>query len=245
MFFLKKLLTALCLPPLGPLLLAVLGLALLRRRRGLAKACIGSGLGALFLLSLPLVGNALLRTHESFPPLSANALARAQAIVVLGGGSYYAAPEYGGDTLGAASLERVRYAAWLYRHGPLPILVSGGAPFGGRAEAESMQQVLGGEYGVPVRWVETLSRDTAENAALSAPLLHQADVQRIVLVSHAWHLPRAKSAFEAQGFTVLPAPTAFTTASPSLFEELLPSGKALNNSRLALHEWLGRLLYRR
>jgi uncharacterized SAM-binding protein YcdF (DUF218 family) len=241
MFYLKKILTALLLPPLGPLLLIALGGWLARRQRRAGSLLAGVALLGLIALSLPIVGNALLRSQETFPPLAAAALQGAQAIVVLGGGSRYAAPEYGGDTVNGQSLQRLRYAAVLARRSRLPVLVSGGAPFGGRPEALAMQDVLENDFGIMVRWTETASRDTAENARLSAAMLAAGGVRRIVLVSHAWHLPRAAALFERQGLVVIAAPTGFTTDSPALLENLLPSALALEKSATALHEWLGRL----
>lgn len=246
MFLLKKILAALILPPAGPLLLALCGLWLTRAKswrwqhggRWLATL----SLLGLLLLSLPFVGNALMAPLEPHPPIAPEQLLRVQAIVILGGGSYHAAPEYGGDTVGYTTLERLRYGARLARQSGLPLLVSGGAPYGGRPEAESMKAALEQDFGVKVRWVETASRDTAENASLSAPLLKAAGVARIALVSHGWHLPRAIALFEKQGLQVIPAPTAFSTGSPSLVENLLPS--ALVRSRWALNEYLGRLYNR-
>lgn len=243
MFLVKKLLAALILPPAGPLLLALFGLWLTRlknrrwQRGGLWLATLS--LLGLLLLSLPVVGNALTAPLEPHPPIAPEQLQRVQAIVILGGGSYHAAPEYGGDTVGYTTLERLRYGARLARKSGLPLLVAGGAPFGSRAEAEAMREALEQDFGVKVRWIETASRDTAENASLSAPLLKAAGVTRIALVSHAWHLPRAIALFEKQGLQVIPAPTAFSTGSPSLVENLLPG--ALVRSRRALNEYLGRL----
>lgn len=242
MFYVKKILVALLLPPFGPMLLIACGLWLTRRQRRIGMLLAIAGLLGLTALSVPAVANAMLRAQETIAPLALDALAGAQAIVVLGGGTAYAAPEYGGDTVNAQSLQRLRYAAMLQRRSGLPLLVSGGAPFGGRPEALSMQAVLEQEFSLKVRWAETVSRDTAENAALSAPILKDDGIRRIVLVSHAWHLPRAVAAFERQGFTVIAAPTGFTRDSPSLLEDLLPSAFALEKSRMALNEWLGRLL---
>jgi len=246
MFLLKKLLTALILPPAGPALLALLGLWLMRakgRRRQHAgfTLAILSLLG-LFALSLPVVGNALMAPLESYPPITQDQLQRVQAIVILGGGSYYAAPEYGSDTVDYATLERLRYGARLARESRLPLLVTGGAPFGGRPEGESMRDALETDFGVKVRWVEAASRDTAENASLSAPILRSAGISRIALLSHGWHLPRAIPLFEKQGLTVIPAPTGFSTGSPSLARTLLPGG--LVRSRQALNEYLGQLYNR-
>lgn len=244
MFLLKKLLTAVLLPPAGPVLLALFGLWLTRTaksrrwRNGGARLAMLSLFG-LLVLSLPVVGNALLASLESHPPITQTQLRRVQAIVILSGGSYFSAPEYDGDTVSNATLERVRYGARLARESRLPLLVAGGAPFGGRPEGESMKAVLEDEFGVPVRWVEAASRDTEESASLSARLLKERGVTRIALLSHGWHLPRAVPLFEKQGLEVTPAPMGFSTAPPSAVASFLPGG--LGNSSQALHEYLGRL----
>ncbi|MCX7181003.1 MAG: YdcF family protein [Proteobacteria bacterium] len=246
MFLLQKLLTALILPPTGPVLLALFGLWLTRARSrrwqhaGLTLATLS--LLGLFVLSLPIVGNALMAPLEQHPPITKARLQQVQAIVILGGGSYYGAPEYGGDTVGYTTLERLRYGARLARESRLPLLVSGGATFGGRPEGESMREALENDFGVRVRWVEAASRDTAENASLSAPMLKAAGITRIALVSHGLHLPRAIALFRQQGLEVTPAPTAFSTGSPSIVEDLLPGGLA--RSRWALREYLGQLYNR-
>ncbi len=247
MFLLKKILAALILPPAGPVLLALFGLWLSRSGKSRRWQHGGAALAALCLLgllilSLPLVGNALMAPLENHPPITPPQLQRVQAIVILGAGSYYAAPEYGGDTVSHYTLERLRYGARLARESRLPLLVTGGAPFGGRAEAESMREALEVDFGIKVRWVETASRDTAENAGLSAPMLKAAGVTRIALVSHGWHLPRAIPLFEKQGLEVMPAPTAFSTGSSSLIGNLLPGG--MNRSRQALNEYFGQLYNR-
>lgn len=247
MFLLKKLLTAVLLPPTGPVLLALFGLWLMRSgrsqrwRSGGARLAVLSLLG-LLVLSLPVVGNALLVSLESHPPITLAQLRRVQAIVILGGGSYFGAPEYGGDTVSIATLERLRYGARLARESRLPLLVTGGAPFGGRPEGESMKAVLEDEFGVPVRWVEAVSRDTEESASRTAQLLKARGVSRIALLSHAWHLPRATPLFERQGLEVTPAPMGFSTSAPSVLASFLPGG--LGNSSRALHEYLGRLYNR-
>jgi len=245
MFLLKKLLAALILPPAGPVLLALFGLWLTgsanRRRRIGGRWLAGLSLFSLLILSLPPVGNALMAPLETYPPVTGEQLRRAQAIVVLGGGAYYA-PEYGGDTVGATTLERLRYAARLARATKLPLLVTGGAPFGGTPEAESMREALAVDFGLKARWVETGSRDTAENASLSAPLLKAAGIARIALVSHAWHLPRAVPLFEKQGFEVIPAPVGFSSGSPTMPADFLPG--SLGQSRDALNEYLGQLYNR-
>ncbi len=84
----KTLLKGLILPPAGPILLAVLGLFLIRRRPLLARTCLVLGLGSLWLLSTPVVSDALERLAEHYPPLDLRSTSGVQAIVILGGGGY-------------------------------------------------------------------------------------------------------------------------------------------------------------
>lgn len=247
-FVAKKLLTALVLPPVGLVLLVLLGWRLASRpvrpwpRMG--KGMIGLGLLSLVLLSLPVVSDALLRAQERYPAVTAETLQQAEAIVILGGGMYYNAPEYGQDVVNHWSLERVRYGAYVQRQQPLPILVTGGAPSGGRPEAEAMRDVLVQEFRGQVQWVENASLDTAENARYSARLLHASGVKTIALITHGWHLTRAVPLFEREGLTVIPAPTGFTTSSSLWLFRWLPSAAAFEDSSIALREALGRLVLR-
>jgi len=243
-FLLKKLLTALALPPAGPLLLAALGLLLIRRRPRLGKSLAWSGLALLWLLATPAVTKPMLAAVEDVPPLDIAQAKGAQAIVVLGGGSYHAAPEYGGDTVSRWTLDRLRYAARLQRETGLPLLVTGGAPLGGVAEARSMRAALERDFGVKVRWVEDASADTRGNARFSAPLLRKAGMKRVLLVTHAWHMRRAQGEFAAENVTTIAAPTGYETTGPLTALDLLPGPGGLRTGRIALHEWLGGLVQR-
>jgi uncharacterized SAM-binding protein YcdF (DUF218 family) len=240
MFLLKKILTALVLPPTGPLLLAAFGLWLARWQPRGGRALASLAVTILLLMTLPVVSDTALRSLENAPPLAAERLQEAQAIVILGGGTYFDAPEYGGDTVSAISLVRCRYGARLARASGLPVLVTGGKVFAGQPEAHSMARLLNDEFGVPVAFVEDVARDTRENAERSARLLKAAGLTRVVVVSHAFHLPRAIPLFQAEGLTVIPAPTAFTTDSGSVWLRFLPSMGALRNMGYFMHEWLGR-----
>lgn len=240
MFLLKKLLATLVLPPASLLILALAGLWLGRRHPRAGRWVSGVAIVLLLLLSMPWVANRLLRTLEDDPPISRDRLARAEAIVILGAGSYFGAPEYGGDTVNDLALERLRYGARLARQSGLPVAVTGGAPWGGKPEGESMREAMVIDFGITPRWVETTSRDTAENAAFLAAMLRQDGISRIALVTHVWHMPRARLLFEHEGIEVVPAPTGFTIDGPDPFAGWLPGTKALRRSWFASHEWLGR-----
>ena len=240
-----QLLSAALLPPLVWVILLAIGLSLQRRRPRLAMSITLFSIISLYSLSTPLAGGLLQQSLEIAPPLSPDALAQADAIVVLGGGRRKNSAEYGGDTLNSTSLERLRYAAYLHRSSGLPILVTGGKPNGGSlAEGHIMQQVLQEEYGITPRWIEADALTTWDNAHLSAPILKHAGIQRIALVTHAWHLRRAAPRFEAHGLIVISAGTQFSNTRVDSIIDLLPTPAGLRSSTFALHEWMGILWYK-
>lgn len=236
---LKAIFKALALPPAGPLLLALIGLALWHRRPRLARALAAAGVGALLLLSLPIVSSALQVAASDTQALDPAAARGAQAIVILSGGLRRNAPEYGGDTLGRLSLERTRYGAKVARETGLPVLVTGG-PYGHtRPEAQVMRETLEREFGVPVRWVEDRARTTRENAQLSAQMLRPLGIERVILVVHAFDVRRARLEFERAGLSVLPAPTLIPRLAVAGIVDFLPSAAALQFSYYALYELFG------
>lgn len=236
----KEILVALLLPPGNGLFLIVVAALFRRLRWAFGLAALGTAL--LVLQSLPPVSAALMASLESRAGPVLQDADDAQAIVVLSGGLNRGAPEYGGDTAGERTLLRLRYGAVLAHRFGLPVLVSGGRPDHAiRSEAAVMADILEREFAVRVRWQETQSRTTAENAMLSAKILRDAGVHRIVLVTQAFHMPRAVRLFRAAGLEVVPAPTQFKSAgrSPFTWLDLLPRISALHDSYYALHEWLG------
>ncbi len=237
---LPAVLKALLLPPGVLLFVALAGLAMSRRwpRFGVRTAI--TALVAMYALSTPIVASVLLLAIGcSTTPLDTAQARAAQAIVIPGGGLRRAAPEFGGDTLGRLTLERVRYGAMVARASGLPVLVSGGRPRGYEmSEADLMRGALEHEFSVAVRWIESESRNTRENAVRTAAILLPAGVQRIVLVVHAFDVPRARREFEAAGFDVIVAPTQLPRLSADELLDFLPQPSALQSSYYALYEML-------
>src|SRR5690606_7535416 len=145
------------------------------------------------------------------------------------------------------AVERLRYAARLARASGLPLLLSGGSPYDQlQSEAQLGAELLIRDFGVPVRWLESQSRTTWENARFSAQMLEQAGVRRIVLVTTAAHMPRALWCFERSGLTVLPAPVGFLGQPRVLpLGVWLPDAAAVAQNGALLNEAFGRLLYPR
>ena len=245
---LKPLLTSLLMPPLAPLLLALLGvlLAFRKKRGGLALAA----LSLLALWGLSCHGTAVWLARHALPQFAPASVAqlqarKVQAIVVLGGGLLPEAPEYGGTAQPSPSTAaRLRYGIWLARQSGLPLAFTGGAGWAAdgmqqASEADVAARVAQQDFGFALRWSEAVSRDTSSNARLLAPVLMREGVQRIALVTDAWHMPRSVAAFQRAGFVVTPAPMAFTLPFESRLLQWLPSAQGLLASRQVLRECLG------
>ena len=247
---LKPVLSALVLPPAGPLLLVLLGVLVATRRRGAGLALAVLALVLAWLLST--TGTAVLLSRWLLPdlqPLRVQQVQQVQAIVVLGGGVLPQAPEYGVAQPGPHTLSRLRYGAWLARESGKPLAFAGGigwAAAGTDTEAEGTvaTRVLQEDYGLKLRWMDDRSRDTVENASRMGEQLRRDGIRRIALVTDATHIPRAAAAFRAVGFEVLPAPTGFVIAAERPLLQWFPSTTGVADCRALLREWLGRAVMR-
>jgi uncharacterized SAM-binding protein YcdF (DUF218 family) len=237
-------LSSIVLPPTALVILTLLGLLLLRRRRALGLSLIAGSQVVLLALSMPVVAGALARSLEP-PPVATAGLKGAQAIVILAGGSKRGAPEWGGETVNDFTLQRVRYGARLARTSALPVYVTGGVPPGAsHAEAALMADVLARDYGITVKWIDSAAETTRGNAQMAAKDLKPLGIERVVLVTTAIHMPRSRHAFEAVGFSVIPAPTDYFGQRPFSADQLLPSAGALRVAHFALREWISMGVYR-
>ena len=245
-WFLINFIAAFLLPPLSLLLPLALGIWLFYRRPKLARTLLAASFGLLWLCSTPYFAECALHLLEArTAPLSGQHQS-ADAIVILGGGTYFHAPEYADqDTISEAALVRLRYAAKLQRATGKPILVTGGKPLGNSvSEAQQMRATLEQDFQVPVRWTEDASNNTFENARYSFQILQKAGIKKIYLVTHAWHMPRSAWVFRRAGFEVIEAPTAFTTRYQTDLLAFVPRADALRDSKIFVHELIGLLWYR-
>lgn len=262
-------------PGLGITLITVLGVAVLFLNRASRKRSVVRGLFVLalifsFFISCRATGYAiaywiegeslralapgqlahLARIGDPSNPLAktlSNETVIPQAIVILGGGIRHDGREKPhANTLNGRTAQRVHYGAYLARNSSLPVLVSGGlVPSTKVSEASVMARVLKDDYNVEVKWLEENSLDTFGNARESALVLKAAGINRIVLVTQAFHMRRSALVFEAQGLQVLKAPVGFMGGNGAdLSLAWLPSASGIESTYLAGHEVIGLLLYR-
>lgn len=245
---LSKLLTLLIYPLSSSLLLLALGLVFLTLRQArLGHTLIVLATAWLWLCCTATFADFLMGKLESgIPPRAMSAIEPERAIVLLGGAMR-------GDThMGTFAdlieqADRLVYAVALYKAGKAPVLLlTGGTLVGGRTEAEQMRDLLL-VMGVPEQHMllETGSRDTHDNAVFSARMLKERGIDRILLVTSAFHMRRAAALFEAQGLEVVPAPTDYQRlVSDSVVPGWLPMVSNLSRTTHALHELIGYQIYR-
>jgi uncharacterized SAM-binding protein YcdF (DUF218 family) len=256
----KPVIAAWVLPPVPFILLMLVGARLLYWRRGLGWAVIFLACTGMWLSQSAAVGRwmqrqwlappAALEPQQQAELRRAAASGRKLAIVVLGGGREALAPEYGLSNLSPTSLARLHYGLHLGRLTGVPVMFSGGVGWGasiGAAEAEAAARIAERDYGRPLKWQESESRDTRENAARSLALLQPAGVTQVVLVTHGWHMPRALRAFQVEvqrhnyNLRVLAAPMGLASEEPTSVD-WLPSAHGNALVRHVVHELLGQWL---
>jgi len=173
--------------------------------------------------------------------------ARVGAIVVLSGNVLHPLPSRPFQMSGFETYQRTMYAAWLHHQLPeVPVLVCGGSPGAPHIEsfAATMQRVLAGAGVRPeFIWTEEKSRSTYENAVFGAQILREKGIERIALVTEAYHMPRAERCFRKQQLEVIAAPSGFRNFD-FLPREFVPGWSGIRHSEMVLHELVGLLWYR-
>jgi uncharacterized SAM-binding protein YcdF (DUF218 family) len=238
--------------------LLIIAALFLRRRLGWQWAILILALFLLWVGGNRWVSMGLTRSLEwqYLPPAE---LPRAEVIVLLGGGTRSALYPRQIVELGGGGT-RVLYAAWLYHQGAAPYILASGGRIdwleSGNSAAEEMATILE-MMDVPkdAIWLEENSRNTAENASECRKILQEKGINRIILVTSAFHMPRSVPLFEHQGFEVIPAPTDYSVTQedwerltepnlPAQLINLLPSADQLVSTTRSLKEYLGMLVYR-
>ncbi|TNJ39196.1 YdcF family protein [Chlorobaculum thiosulfatiphilum] len=247
MLILSKLLPLFVLPPGICLLLAIAGLLFKRRY------LVWIALALLWALSLPVVGDALMRRIEMpYHRIPVESVRRADAIVVLSG----MLRQLDGAPLGefGEAADRFEGGVDLFRAGKAPVLVFTGGQMPWQPDAAPEGELLAARArlrGVPagsIRLTSTVA-NTAGEAVATAALLGVAHgkPKRIILVTSTFHMSRALMLFRAAGFEVEPFAVDFRATDQmrqTTMLDFLPDANGLDASAMALREMIGRTVYR-
>lgn len=224
------------------------GLMLATRRRRLAAGLVLFGAFGLLLGGLsPLSPLLMLPLEERFPQWREGEAPA--GIVVLGGSIETGLSAARGQFVGNDADERQAAMADLARRFPEARLVftGGNASLagGGASEADVISRHADSLRLPRSRLIlENRSRNTHENAAFTAALVQPKPGERWLLVTSAWHMPRAVGCFRQAGFTVEAYPVDYRTAgwTPLRFGGFASEGLLILD--LAVKEWIGLLAYR-
>lgn len=249
MFFLSKLIDLL-LHPLA-WVSALLLCGLVAHRHGTARRLLACALVLLVVLGWEPLPDALLLNLESrYAEWAPDADLRAyHGIVVLGGALEpgYLAQAHTQPLLNDAAERMTATVSLARRHTHLRILFTGGEGDllgAGPSEAQRARQFFT-DQGLDLQRLvlEDASRTTAENATLGARRVGAERHKRWLLVTSAWHMPRAMARFEQAGWQVHAYPVDFRTA-PATPWTTYSLTLALRKWHLAAHEYVGLWAYR-
>ncbi len=250
-FFLASKLLWLAVAPVTLLLLltaAGAGLVGTRRTR-LGRRLVLTGVGLLLLCGVLPVGTLMLRPLEDFfPPLPANTPAPT-GIIVLGGSSDQALSAARGRVTITEAADRLTEAVALARRYPAARLVFTGG-------SNALTGITVTEAGDARRlWIdlgvapdrittEDRSRNTDENVRFSKRLIEPRPGDTWILVTSAYHMPRAVGLFEANDWPVIPDPVDYRTFGTAAdFTPNADVAQGLSRFSMALREWIGLVAY--
>lgn len=235
----------LCLP-LGLLLTTSRREGFRRWGRGILVA---SAIALFFTGALPLGGMMLAELERRFEPLDPPGEAELGGVIVLGGGvDAEMSHRRGLLELNAAGDRILAMLELLERYPSLPVVYSGGSGewrrvLGGDADALKFSAYIGPRIAQGVI-LETDSRNTRENAVNTAALISSLGGGKPwILVTSAWHMPRAVGAYRALEVKVIPAPVDYRGGRP-LRDGLLRWVRNFSELSLASKEWAGLFVYR-
>ena len=243
MLYVVKLLYAWLLPPgLFILLLLIAHILFVKTRRTRYYFMV---LALMYLLSITLVSDHLLQPLETYyaqPEIAA--VRNADAIVVLGGGSVGGVKDFDGEGQTAADpANRLLMGIRLHRALKLPILVSAGQVFSYTGTEADIEYRLLKSVGIGEAFIlkEDRSRNTVENARYTKQLCEKMGMDKVILVTSAYHLPRSVLIFEREGVNVIPYPTDYKTNKEIAIDafSFTPSAEAVRTSAIAMKEYLG------
>lgn len=228
MFFLKKLLTALILPP-GLIILFFCAIFLFSKRKNIIRfIAVFCGV-FIYILSIEPTSDFLISKLENQYRIPQRL--EGDVIVILGGGVYNS------GTFKEDTVNRAIAGYYVFKKTNLPIILSGGSVEGKLSDSEAMYQFFR-DLGIPENKLieEKNSRDTGENASFTVKICKEKGYGSIILVTSAYHMKRAVKHFSDKGVKVLPYPADSKISGSYNIYSFLPKSATLSLSVKVLRE---------
>ncbi len=225
-----------------------------RYRKKKMATLVGACLLMLWLAGSPFFAERLMSTLEGrYVSKEATAYPNGGAIVVLSGGT---TDQHRGSRMVSPgrAFDRLYLGCRLYLSKKAPLMIlSGGAITrlrqNGSLTESQLMSVLARQQGIPEKAlvIESHSRNTRENAWFTREIFRDRDWNgKVLLVTSAFHMPRARACFADVGLSVVPCPADFRIDPYKRTSaiDFLPDADALAMTTTALREYIGMIYYR-
>lgn len=206
-----------------------------------------TALYALTIMIVPIGSYLVLNLENRFPPASKN-LDRVDGIIVLGGVvDQFVSEARGQVSINGAAERLTEFAKLSFNYPQAKLVFSGGSGVLGKQElkeAHFVKPVLAA-LGVNINRVvfEDKSRNTVENAVFSKRMVKPLLDEKWILITSAFHMPRAVGSFRQAGWTVIPYPVDYGTMGDEWFKPGFRFLGGINGFSHGVHEWIGLTFY--
>lgn len=231
--------------PLGGIIAALLAVNVyVFRRRGRGRFALLIVTAVLYLLAVQPVSDLILRPLETRYDQVPLSQLQGDVLILLGGGARAGVPDVDGTgQVGEAAANRFLTALRLQKAKQIPIILSGGAVFSGDANEAAIEKRMLLSLGVAEAdiFTDEKSHNTAENATFSNLLCRQNHWRHPIVVTSAFHMPRAGYFFTREGVSFTPYPCDYRTSAEYRWSpySFIPQAYILFNSCLAVKEYVG------
>ena len=250
-FFLSKVLGLITQPLVWVAVLLALGLFASRRNPRWGHGLLTTALAVLLIMGwLPVPDVGLRALEGRYAEIAPDAdLSGYAGVVLLGGamGAGYVAQAHSQPVMNDAAERMSATAAILLHYPQLPVVFTGGegALLGAGPNEADRAKVFFDSLGIAAQQVryESASRNTFENAVLTAQMPGVHKTEKWLLLTSAWHMPRAMATFQKAGWNVTAYPVDYRTGTSTPWTNYdLQEGS--EHWHLLLHECVGRIAYR-
>lgn len=231
--------------PIGGFFTLLVGLLFyMFRKKAAGRWCLLCLTLALYALSIAPVSRLLLQPLELAYVQPAAAGLPGDVVVLLGGGARAGVRDVDGTgQTGSAAANRLLTAVRVQKAKAVPIILSGGAVFPGDADEAAIEKRVLLSLGVAEKdiYLDEKSRNTAENAQYTSALCRDHGWQHPVVVTSAFHMPRAIRFFEREGLAPIHYPCDYRSDIETVVTafSFIPQSYVLYQSCLAINEYVG------
>ena len=242
MIYLHKILPLIFSPLFFIITLIILGLILGSKKISL------TGVAILVIFSMPIISGKLIAYLESdYELIKPSKVEPADAVVVLSGMVKTIQTKNGLDYEWGEAADRIFAGIDLFNSNKAPVLIltGGKVPWSvGVPEGEYLRDVAI-DLGVPKK--DILLTENVENTDQEAKAIKKLislDNPKVILVTSAFHMPRAQLVFKASGISVIPFPVDFIIGLQKLtFMDFIPSASSFAATSFFVREMIGRTYY--